>query len=179
MKYYKFKKPPMKLSRFKTLSATEQSRLTTILLNKNETLVDIVCFVLMPNHFHFILKQNLKNGVSIFMRKFSNSYAKYFSTSHEWVGHLFQGQFKAVEINSEEQLLHVSRYIHLNPFSAGLIMKNNLINYQWSSYPDYLRKSSDVVQIITTAGDYEKFVLGHADYARQLEYQKHFTLDDI
>ena len=102
MNYYRFKKPPMKLSRYKSLSLTEQTRLQTILLNTNQTLVDICCFVLMPNHFHFILRQNLDNGVSTFIRKFTNSYARYFNTSHKWVGHLFQGQFKAIEISSEE-----------------------------------------------------------------------------
>lgn len=177
MNYYRFKKTPMKLSRYKSLSLTEQTRLQTILLNTNQTLVEICCFVLMPNHFHFILRQNLDNGVSTFIRRFTNSYARYFNTSHKWVGHLFQGQFKAIEITSEEQLLHVSRYIHLNPLASGIVNKNTLKNYRWSSYSDYLRRNSNWIQIIDVPKNYEEFVLSHADYARKLEYVKHFTLD--
>lgn len=175
--YYRFQNPPMKLSRFKALSQTEQTRVLTTVLNTNKTLVDISCFVLMPNHFHFILRQNLDNGISTFIRKFTNSYARYFNISHKWVGHLFQGQFKAIEIVSEEQLLHVSRYIHLNPLVARIVNKKSLKDYRWSSYPDYLRRNSNLVQIFEIPKDYEGFVLGHVDYAKKLDYLKHFTFD--
>lgn len=183
MNYYRFNKPPFRLSRFKSLSATEQTKRLIELLNTNETLVDILCFVLMPNHFHFLLKQNVEDGISTFIRKFSNSYARYFNTSHNWVGHLFQGQFKAVEIESESQLIHVSRYIHLNPYVSGITTKDNLENYPWSSYPDYLTKRLDrvnpieILKIFKSPEAYREFVTNHADYARELEFIKHLTID--
>lgn len=181
--HYRFQNPPVKLSRFKSLSVTDQTGLLITLLNTHKTLVDILCFVLMPNHFHFLVKQNLDNGVSKFIANFTNSYARYYSTSHNWIGHLFQGQFKAVEIESESQLIHVSRYIHLNPLVSGLVKNESLKYYKWSSFIDYLKNNSQKIQIgdimryFKTPVDYEKFILSYADYARELEFIKHLTLD--
>jgi putative transposase len=183
MNYYKFEKPPFKLSRFKALTTTEQTRLLSSLMSTEQKLVEILCFVLMPNHFHFLLKQKLENGISIFMRRFSNSYARYFNVSHNWIGHLFQGQFKIVEIESEAQLIHVSRYIHLNPYVSGLAAKDNLEQYLWSSYPDYLSKRLDrvdpteILNIFKSPLAYKEFTLNHADYARELEFIKHKAID--
>ncbi|MBI5358280.1 transposase [Candidatus Amesbacteria bacterium] len=183
MDYYRFVKPVMKLSKFKELIATSQSTIITSQLNANTTLVDILCFVLMPNHFHFLLKQNTDNGISRFISQFSNSYTRYYNTAHNRSGHLFQGQFKAVEIESEEQLVHVSRYIHLNPLVSGLSTKNTLSDFQWSSYKDYLIhksyyvQSTDILAIFKSSKNYESFVLDHSDYARELELIKHLTLD--
>jgi len=184
MNYYRFEKPPCKLSRFKTLPVTEQTRLLSLSSNSNQTLVDILSFVFMPNHFHFLLKQNIENGISNFIRRFSNSYARYFNISHSWVGHLFQGQFRAKEIESEAQLIHVSRYIHLNPYVSGLVTKNDLEHYQWSSYSDYLSKRTDrvngtkILNIFKSPEKYKEFVLNNADYARELKFIKHLTIDD-
>lgn len=181
--YYRFSNPPFKLSRFKSLSIAEQSKHIISLINTSETLVDIMCFVLMPNHFHFLLKQNVENGISTFIRKFSNSYARYFNVSHNWVGHLFQGQFKSVEIKSDAQLIHVSRYIHLNPYVSGLSTKEAMENYPWSSYSDYLKKRLDrvnpneILSLFKSPQDYKEFVTNHIDYARELEFIKHLTID--
>ncbi len=181
--YYRFEKPPVKLSRFKSLPVTDQSRMITVMLNNNKTLIDILCFVLMPNHWHFLLKQNIDNGISKFIANFSNSYARYFSTSHQWEGHLFQGQFKAVEIESEAQLIHVSRYIHLNPLVSGITSNESLKYYKWSSFSDYLKNNSqkvqteDIMRYFKTPLDYEKFIISYADYARELEFIKHLTID--
>ncbi|MEK7163512.1 MAG: transposase [Patescibacteria group bacterium] len=183
MDYYHFVKPIPKLSKFKTLMATHQSKIITSQLNTSKTLVDILCFVLMPNHFHLLLKQNVDNGISRFISQFTNSYTRYFNTLHHRSGHLFQGQFKAVEIESESQLIHVSRYIHLNPLVSGLASKNTLQRFKWSSYNDYLNLKSnyiqthDILSIFKSIGNYENFVLEHANYAQELELIKHLTID--
>lgn len=178
MKFYQIEKPPIKLSRFKSLSATDQTIFLTKVSNFHNTLVDILCYVFMPNHFHFLLKQNIENGVSRFISNFTNSYTRYFNTAHKRSGHLFQGQFKAVEIESEAQLIHVSRYIHLNPLTAGFTTQKTLSEYKWSSYPDYLKPNSKMITKIFKSPDaYEKFVLNHADYARELEFIKHQVID--
>jgi putative transposase len=58
-------------------------------------------------------------------------------------GHLFLGQFKAVRIETDEQLLHLTRYIHLNPYSSFVVKKSRGFNfYKWSSLPEYLNKTS-------------------------------------
>lgn len=139
----------------------------------------------MPNHFHFLLRQKQKNGVSTFAANFTNSYTRYFNTKHERVGPLFQGLFKAVRVESDEQLMHISRYIHLNPISSFLVEPDRLENYQWSSYPEYVVPSSKnnitnkeiVLGLFSSRKAYKQFVLDQVDYARRLEQIKHLAFD--
>lgn len=136
----------------------------------------------MPNHYHFILKQIQDNGISEFINKVSNSYTKYFNTRHNRVGPLLQGQFKAVRVESDEQLIHLSRYIHLNPIISFLI--KDLCKYPWSSYLDFIDLKPDkicqndlVLSLFKNSQDYEKFVLDQIDYAKSLKEIEHLTFD--
>src|SRR3990167_5879702 len=113
--YYQFLDPKPSFSKFST------SELNIHKPNLTNKLVEIICYCLMPNHFHFLIRQLKDNGISIFMSQLSNSYTKYFNTKYNRVGALFQGTFKAVLVESDEQLLHLSRYIHLNPIVSGLV----------------------------------------------------------
>jgi hypothetical protein len=95
----------------------------------------------MPNHFHLLLKQNTADGMSKLLRRVSTTYALYFNKRNNRVGHLFQGIYKAVMVSNESYLLHLSRYIHLNPNELGLT-RMNLVSYPYSSYPYYLGQKS-------------------------------------
>lgn len=136
-------------------------------------LVEIACFCLMPNHFHLLVKQLEEGGITTFISKLSNSYTKYFNTRHKRVGPLFQGSFKAVRIENNEQLMHVSRYIHLNPLIDYLV--KDLRTYSYSSYLEFLDQKIGFCQkeSITTQfqqpSDYERFVLDQEDYARTIK----------
>ncbi|MFA5838702.1 MAG: transposase [Candidatus Paceibacterota bacterium] len=77
-------------------------------------LVEFVCYCLNPNHYHFILKQVKEKGIEKFMHKLGGGYSKYFNQKYKRTGALFQGSFKAVHIDSNEQLLYVSSYVNLN-----------------------------------------------------------------
>lgn len=164
--------PKKKLSRRgKTLSGQRES----------DRSVEILGYCLMPNHFHLLLKQVSDGGISHFMRKSANSYTRYFNIKNDRVGPLFQGSFKAVRVETDEQLLHVSRYIHLNPLVSGLV--RGLKNYKWTSYPVYIgEKDSDLVankEILShfsSNKDYEEFVLDQVEYARSLDKLKHHLL---
>lgn len=93
----------------------------------------------MPNHFHLLLKQTKENGISKLVANFQNSYTRYFNLKNERVGPLFQGVFKALRVKTDEQLIHVSRYIHLNPYSSSVIKSfEELKRYPWSSVEEYL-----------------------------------------
>lgn len=131
--FYRKKPVPMKLSDFRR----GKIRLKKIEFQKE--LVRIVCYCLMPNHFHFLIQQLEDGGITEFMRKLSDSYTKYFNTKHERVGSLFQGCFKAKLIDSDEYLLQLSKYIHKNPneleFPHGKWEANI---YPYSSYGCYL-----------------------------------------
>ncbi len=146
-------------------------------------IVEVVNYCLMPNHFHFLLKQNEDEGIRNFIRKATNSYAKYFNIKRKRKGPLFEGTFKAVRVATNEQLLHLSRYIHLNPL-IGYATKN-LNSYKWSSYPEFLGNyelqicSKDIIlEQFKSSKDYELFVLDHIDYAKRLDQIKHQLLEE-
>lgn len=93
----------------------------------------LIAYVLMPNHFHLLIKQNEKDSMEKFMRSISTRYSMYFNKVYKRIGPLFQGVYKAVNIEDDNYLLHLSRYIHLNPkplFSD--------LTKAYSSYPEYL-----------------------------------------
>src|SRR3989344_1017957 len=106
--------------------------------------VTIMCYCLIPNHFHFLLKQNTDIPITSFMLRLGTSHAKYFNIKYEQVGSLFQSRFRAKLIETDEYLLHLSRYIHRNPIeilpsTPGV----ELANYEWSSYPQYVKGMKD------------------------------------
>lgn len=100
-------------------------------------LIKIICFCLMPNHFHLLIQQLLDGGISEFIRRTSDSYTRFFNTRYKRVGALFQGKFKAKVIEKDEYLLQLSKYIHRNPLKLSL-WKEKLQDYTFSSYPGYL-----------------------------------------
>lgn len=97
-------------------------------------------FCLMPNHFHLIIEQTGKTSISKLLLKLSTSYARYLNNKYKRVGHVFQDQFKAVQIDSNPQLMWTSAYIHMNPVKDGLV--NSPSQYEWSSYKDYVNERS-------------------------------------
>src|SRR3989344_1185475 len=107
-----------------------------ILSNNLSEQLDLLAFCLMPNHFHLLVRQKSKNAVTKLMRQVMTGYSTYFNRRHERVGSLFQSMFKAAPVEGDEYLLHLSRYIHLNPIARGI----SLDEFEWSSYLYYLGK---------------------------------------
>lgn len=118
--------------------------------NTKVSLIDIVCFCLMPNHFHLLVRQRGEDGITKFMRKLGTGYTMYFNKKNHRTGVLFEGAFKAVHVDADEQLNHLPRYIHLNPLELiergwkGQGVKHwerastFLQQYPWSSYTHFL-----------------------------------------
>jgi len=129
MDFYRKNPLPSKLSDFKR--GMEKAKKVE---NQIE-LVEIYSYCLMPNHFHFLLKQTTDGGITDFIRKFANSYTRYFNTKYDRIGPLFQGTFKAKLIENDAYLLQVSKYIHRNPLKLN---KESLDLYPYSSYSYYL-----------------------------------------
>ncbi len=151
-------------------------------IDPSKKIVDIITYCLMPNHFHFLVKQLTEGGISEFISKLTNSYTKFYNLKYRRVGHLFQGQFKAVLIESEEQLIHVSRYIHLNPIASFLV--SDLNQYEWSSYKEYVNNTKgicnkeEILHFFKDHTSYQKFCLDQISYAQDLERIKHQLIED-
>jgi len=145
--------------------------------------IQILAYCLMPNHFHFLIKQLEEGGITWFIQHLINSYVHYINIKHNRVGPLLQGPFKNVLVDSDEQLLHLSRYIHLNPLISNLT--TDFKTHRWSSYPSYisadysdnLSEPEFILGNFKSREDYEKFVLDQEDYARSIDYLKHHLLD--
>ena len=114
-------------------------------LNNFFDTITLPAYCLMPNHFHLLVKQTDADAIDRFMNSLCTRYTMYFNKRYERTGVLFQGSFKAKHVENDQYLLHLSRYVHLNPMdilksqSRGSILKD-LFNYEWSSLPFYIEK---------------------------------------
>lgn len=151
-------------------------------LNNFYSSVHVHAFCIMPNHFHFLLEQTSIDAMDSFMNSLWTRYTKYFNKKYERVGPLFQGVYKAVQIETDQQLLYLSRYIHRNPiahkqFSNPQRIYETLVSYPGSSYGTYCKETrfswihTDMVMgLLDTAGDgktvYEDFVQISGDEER-------------
>ncbi|RJQ37005.1 hypothetical protein C4559_04760 [Candidatus Microgenomates bacterium] len=151
-------------------------------LNHNKKIINILGYCLMPNHFHLLIQQIRENGITEFMSKLSNSYTKYFNIKNRRIGPLLQGEFKSVYIEKDEQLIHLLRYIHLNPL-VGYKTKN-LEEYPWSSYLEYTELSDNniclkeiVINQFKSVDEFKSFTHDQEDYGQKLEMLKHELLD--
>lgn len=184
LNFYQFTNCRKKYSDFLNLEAEEKTKLWNSILSNSPKKIEILAYCFMPNHFHLIIKQKVNSGISNFMSKFTNSYTKYFNTKHQRVGPLFQGVFKAVHVETDEQLMHLSRYIHLNPVTAFLIKLSDLEAYQWSSYNEYLQptdscllKKSEVLDLFDSPEKYRDYVCNFKSFNQEHGKIQHLTLD--
>jgi len=121
---------------------------------KREPLVEVIAFCLMPNHYHLVLRQLVDGGISLFMKKFGDSYVGYFNQKYnrKGMGSIFQGRFKAIHVTTNDQLINLICYIFTNPVELlekdweEIGVKNPkrvlkyIEDYRWSSYLDCIGK---------------------------------------
>lgn len=138
IRYYQCTKQPISYSSLDKLS---QEKATCFRNHANdascEKLVKIIAYCLMPTHIHLIVQQLRENGMSRFMSNVLNSYSRYFNLKHKRKGPLWQGRFKKVLVENQEQLLHLTRYIHLNPVTAYLV--DHPEDWLATSYHEYIQ----------------------------------------
>ena len=159
--------------------------LKLIRLNNFSSSLNLLSFCLRPNHFHLLVRQTDANTIDKFMNSLGTRYGGYFNRKYKRVGPLFQGLYKAVLVNTDEQLLHLTRYIHRNPIP--LIPQDTLLqNYEYSSYPYFLGTAhSDWVKPDTTLShfarsgpnSYQSFVEDRALEADSITRIASLTLD--
>ena len=117
-------------------------------LRSTTPLVEIICYTLMNNHVHFIVKQIADEGVARFMQRLGTGYTKYFNRKYDRTGSLFESSYKSVLIEDDRQFLHSTRYVHLNQidlFVEGEGRFEKLIEYPWSSFRHYIGATNDPI----------------------------------
>lgn len=125
---------------------------------EKEELVNFIAYCINQNHFHFIITPLMENGIEKFMHKLCMGYSKYFNAKYRRSGALFQGKFKAIHIDTDEYLLHLSAYVNLND-KAHRHMGDSR-----SSWKEYLEndmnglcKKDIVLDHFKSRGEYAKF----------------------
>lgn len=156
----------------------EQGRPLLSIMKENEredTLVDIGVYCLMPNHFHLLLHEKTEGGITKFMSKLLTGYSMYFNKKYERTGSLFEGKFKAEHADKDQYLKYLFAYIHLNPIKLiesnwkeiGVTdidrVKKYLKGYKYSSYADYLGEDRE-----------EKLILNKEAFPEYFEEFKDF-----
>lgn len=129
-------------------------------------------YCLMPNHYHLLLYQNNEAAITKFIQSIGTAYTIYFNKKYQRRGTLFESRFKAVEICSDTQLQHISRYIHLNHW--------DYTSWQFSSYEDYLDaeharewlEPQPILDLFDTVAQYARFVSSYYEVQRAHERAK-------
>ena len=134
-------------------------------IGQRKKLIALHFFILMDNHYHLSVQEIVDTGISTYMQKVMTSYAKYFNLKYKESGHLFEGPFQAIHVKTNNQLLHLSAYIHKN-CSNIKGWKGREENYFWSSYWDHVRENrwgsyldtTPILEQFATPKEYETFV---------------------
>jgi len=147
-------------------------------------LVELVAFVLMQNHFHCILRELKEGGISKYMQRVGNAYAKYFNICYGRSGHLFENKFNSIHIDTNEYLNYLSAYIHLNIREVSR-WSGREDQYPWSSFRDYtgqnrfrdLLKQDIILGQCNSKNEYKRFVTESAIKVADLDDVKHLMFD--
>ena len=129
------------------------------LRRRTSKLVNIVCYCLNSNHYHFILEQIVDGGISEFIKRLAGGFTKYFNAKYDRTGVLFQGKFKANHIDSNEYLLHASSYVNLN--NQVHKIKHGFFKSSWDEYLGKAKnnfcKKTVILDQFNTSKEYQLF----------------------
>jgi REP element-mobilizing transposase RayT len=100
--------------------------------------VTVIAYCLLPNHYHWLLRQDGDTPAGNVPRRVFGSYTQAFNKSYQRTGTLFEGPYKAIVVDNEAYLLHLCRYIHLNPVRHGLTASPQ--DWPYSNYPEWLEQ---------------------------------------
>lgn len=180
--FYAIENPPSKFSLFIEDKSILGEVMSQLMSCDSVRIVEVLAYCLMPTHIHLVLKQLKNEGISKFVNLILKSYSKYFNTKYKRKGPLWEGRFRNVLVDTDEHLLHLTRYIHLNPVSISLV--NNPEEWKNSSYREYIGSVENKNKICNSYGclnmdalSYRKFVEDRISYQKELEQIKHLITE--
>jgi putative transposase len=179
MQYYSYEDVPIRFSYYKRLKDDKHQKKAAD-FDKLDKLVDIISYCLMPTHIHLLLTPLKENGISLYMKNLLNSYTRYFNTRNNRKGPLWQSRFKDVIVENDEQLLHLTRYIHLNPTTSGFVDKPE--DWKYSSYNEFIGENKKHICKFNDYLDidpkiYKEFVESRIDEQKELAFIKSLALE--
>ena len=137
-------------------------------------LVSIVCYCFNPNHFHFILKQEVDGGISEFLKRLLGGYTKYFNLTHKRNGALFQSRFKSNLIDNDAYFLKIRPYVHLNylvhdiPKEKAHLVLSSEKEYDTGNFTIVTKKEAEeVLDFYSGNANYKKECLDVISFIRE------------
>ena len=125
--------------------------------------MDLIAYYLMPNHYHFFVRQLSETSLSSWIQSIFNSYSQALNHQLQRHGTLFLGRAKRRDVDKDGYRIHLMRYIHYNPVDAKLVSKPEL--WPYSNYLEYIGKrergmfNADFLHnYFSTPNEYKKFM---------------------
>ena len=155
------------------ISSIEKNKvIKSLQLNNFSQEITLLSYCLMPNHFHFFVKQKSASSIDKFMNSLATRYTMYFNRKYKRVGTLYQEVYKAVLVDTDGQLLYLTKYIHKQALALqGLALQSG----QPCSYDEYIHKRKtdwvkpdEILSYFSSSNpklSYENFVKGEDDYS--------------
>ena len=150
--------------------------------NSQRFQVTVVAYCLLPNHYHFLLKPRKDDNLSQFMNSLFGSYTQAVNKQQGRLGPLFQGRFHAILVDKEEYLIHLARYIHLNPVTSGVT--NAAREWPYSNYVDVIanlenefKDTSLVPERFISGDNYRQFVETQSYDGYEIEELNRYLLE--
>lgn len=140
--------------------------------------IHLVAFCLMKNHFHMLVYQMNEKSMTRLMRGVMSSYGSYFNKKYHRVGHLFESSYRASRISTESYLLHISRYIHLNPDNWQSYPYSSLSSYLGDVSRDWLN-TSRILDLYISSDGYLQFLKDYEIDKYALQELKHELADNL
>ena len=161
-------------------SKIKKSRKFNLLDGKENRIVKFLAYCLMPDHYHLLVKILLTGKLPKYISDVQNSFSRFFNGRFHRKGPLWQSRYRSVEIKTDAQILHVSRYIHLNPTTSNLVSKPEdwvFSSYKYYTNSDYYLKEVLNEITINKAERYRKFCENQIAYQRKLKQIKKLLLE--
>lgn len=150
--------------------------------NLNRYTISIVAYCLLSNHYHFLLRPERDNNLHLFVKSLFGSYSQAINKQQDRQGPLFQGRYRSIWVDEEEYLVHLARYIHLNPVTAGLVSTPQA--WPYSNYldvigqrPGTLKDTALVPERFPTSDAYRQFVEDYLDHGQAIEGLEKYLLE--
>jgi REP element-mobilizing transposase RayT len=176
--YHIYNRGAHKLEIFR--AASDYRFLLQLIKNRAEKYdISVIAYCLMPNHYHFLFRQNSDTTISSFIQAVFNLYSKAFNRKYCHSGTLFERSFQAILVNQTEYLLHLCRYIHRNPLDAGMV--KHPAEWEFSNYLEWVKKRTgklvDMEFVRDNFGnseEYEDFVLSYVPLDKTEKVLRHY-----
>ena len=155
--------------------------LPEVLAPVKKAIVKVIAYCVMPDHYHLMAKVQKGDKVSKLIGDIENSFTRFFNLTVKRKGPLWESRFKAVRVDDDSYFSHLTRYIHLNPVSDGLVDKPE--DWEFSSYKDYITDPKVLKKYITeieidSPERYKRFVYDRLEYQKYLKKIRRFLRED-